>query len=35
MHAYSSGLGGKHLWGVLKTYLGDLGRTALHTVDLQ
>lgn len=35
MHAFSSGLGGKHLWPALQLYLSDLGKVALHTVDQQ
>jgi hypothetical protein len=35
MHAFSIGLGGKHLWPALQLYLSDLGKVALHTVDQQ
>jgi len=35
MHAHDHGLGGKHLWPALQTYIKQSGRDGLAQVDIQ
>jgi len=33
MHSYAHGLGGKHIWPILETYVIENGRDAIKKVD--